>query len=296
MVAVARRLVGSRSFQAAVVAVIVLAGVLAGVETSAALVAAHGPLLHALDRVVLVVFVAEIALKLTAAAPRPWRYFADPWNVFDFSIVALCLLPAAGPFAAVLRLARVLRLLRLVHALPRLQLLVGALLKSLTSMGYVGLLLGLMFYIYAVAGVHLFGRSDADFGSLPAALFTLFRVVTLDNWGDFFLRATEHASPVLVTLYFVSFIVFGTMIVLNLFIGVIMNSMTEMQEEMERGPAAAAPAGDPLAALEAQLGALQEEVRRLRRQAASPAGVGPSPGPASEPTPWTSSKPSGPTS
>lgn len=296
MVASARRIVGARSFQAAVVAVIVLAGVLAGVETSAALVAAHGPLLHALDRLVLAVFVLEIVLKLVAAAPRPWRYFADPWNVFDFSIVALCLLPAAGPFAAVLRLARALRLLRLVHALPRLQLLVGALLKSLTSMGYVGLLLGLMFYIYAVAGVHLFGRSDADFGSLPAALFTLFRVVTLDNWGDFFLRATEHASPVLVSLYFVSFIVFGTMIVLNLFIGVIMNSMTEMHAELERETAVPGRGDDPLAALEGQLAAMQEEVRRLRTRAASPAGVGPAPGPASEPTPWTSSKPSGPTS
>ena len=296
MVALARRLVGARSFQAAVVAVIVLAGVLAGLETSAALVAAHGPLLHALDRAVLAVFVAEIALKLVAAAPRPWRYFADPWNVFDFAIVALCLLPAAGPFAAVLRLARVFRLLRLVHALPRLQLLVGALLKSLTSMGYVGLLLALMFYIYAVAGVHLFGRADADFGSLPAALLTLFRVVTLDNWGDFFVRALEHASPIAVTLYFVSFIVLGTMIVLNLFIGVIMNSMTEMHEELERGAAGPAPAGDPLAALEAQLAAMQEEVRRLRRQAATPAGVAPGSSPPSAPPPWNSSTPSGPTS
>ena len=95
-----RRLVGSRPFQAAVIAVIVLAGVLAGVETSPALVAAHGPLLHALDRLVLGVFIVEIALKLVAAAPRPWRYFADPWNGFDCAIVGLCLLPAAGPFAA----------------------------------------------------------------------------------------------------------------------------------------------------------------------------------------------------
>lgn len=281
MVAGVRRLVGSRPFQAGVIAVIVLAGVLAGVETSPALVAAHGPLLHALDRLVLGVFVFEIALKLVAAVPRPWRYFADPWNGFDCAIVVLCLLPAAGPFAAVLRLARVFRLLRLVPALPRLQLLVGALLKSLTSMGYVGLLLGLMFYIYAVAGVHLFGRSDADFGSLPAALFTLFRVVTLDNWGDFFVRALEHASPLAVALYFVSFIVLGTMIVLNLFIGVIMNSMAEMQAELGRGQAAAAPADDPVATLEAQLVAMQEEVRKLRRGAPTPAGVPPAPGSAS---------------
>ncbi len=266
MVGFAQRLVAGRPFQVAVIAVILLAGVLAGVETSASLVAAHGPLLRLLDRVVLAVFVVELGLKFLACGRQPWRYFADGWNFFDFLVVALCFLPVGGPFASVLRLARVFRLLRLVHALPKLQLLVGALLKSLSAMGYVSLLLALLFYIYAVAGVHLFGATaPTDFGSLPVALLTLFRVVTLDNWGDFFNRAVEHAPPLLVSLYFVTFIVLGTMIILNLFIGVVMNSMAEMHKELEerRSPALSGPEAD-LAALEQEVSALREKIRRVR--------------------------------
>ena len=272
MIQFAQRLIGSKAFRGLIIAVILFAGILAGLETSAPLVARHGALLHALNFAILAIFVAEIALKLAAHCRRPVDYFRDGWNVFDCVIVALCLLPVAGPFAAVLRLARVLRLLRLVSALPKLQLLVGALLKSLSAMGYVSLLLALLFYIYAVAGVHLFGGTDpADFGSLPTALFTLFQIVTLDNWGDVFNRAIEHVSAVTVAFYFVTFIVFGTMIILNLFIGIIMNSMAEMHDEIAEGDAAAhatqtgAPALETeLRELERQTTALQTQMRRLR--------------------------------
>ena len=223
--AFARQLTAARPFRGFIIVAILFSGVLAGVETSAALMAEHGAWLRRLDIVIIAIFVVEIALKLLAHGRRPQDFFRDGWNVFDCAIVAFCLLPVGGPFAAVLRL---------VSALPKLQLLVGALLKSLSAMGYVSLLLALLFYIYAVAGVHLFGRAgDADFGTLPAALLTLFRIVTLDNWGDFFHRALEHAPALKVTLYFVTFIVFGTMITLNLFIGIIMNSMTEAHAERE---------------------------------------------------------------
>ena len=175
--------------------VIILAGVLAGLETSPALVARYGAWLEALDLLVLAIFLVEIALKMAVHGRQPWHYFREGWNVFDFTIVALCCLPMNAQFAAVLRLARALRLLRLVTALPRLQLLVGALLKSLGAMGYVGLLLALMFYIYGVAGVHLFREADAGhFGSLKAALLSLFQVITLDNWSDIY-RAARAGAP-----------------------------------------------------------------------------------------------------
>ena len=135
MIQFAQRLTGSKAFRGVIIAVILLAGALAGLETSAPLVAQHGDLLHALNFAILAIFVIEIALKLAAHGRRPVDYFRDGWNVFDCLIVALCLLPVAGPFAAVLRLARVLPLLRLVSSLPKLQLLVGALLKSLSAMG-----------------------------------------------------------------------------------------------------------------------------------------------------------------
>jgi voltage-gated sodium channel len=271
MSALAQRLVAHRVFQGFIIGVILLAGVLAGVETDPALVVSWSPWLGWLNHAVLAVFVLEIGLKLAACGREPRRYFADGWNVFDCVIVALCFLPAAGPFAAVLRLSRILRLLRLVSALPKLQLLVGALLKSLSAMGYVSLLLALMFYIYAVAGVHLFGAADpGDFGSLLAALFTLFRIVTLDNWGDAFERVASAAPVLVVTLYFVSFIVLGTMIILNLFIGIVMNSMAEMHRELEAPPPGDRPAGalaTELGAMEKQLAALQLQVRAARARA-----------------------------
>lgn len=270
----AHRLVAAPWFQRTIVAFILLAGVLAGLETDAAVVAEHGRWLHALDRLVLAVFVLEILLKLAAHAPRPWEYFRDGWNVFDFVIVAVCLLPIHAQFVAAFRVARALRLLRLVSALPKLQLLVGALLKSLSAMGYVSLLLALLFYIYAVAGVHLFGAGSAEhFGNLGTAMMTLFQIVTLDNWGDILDAQLAHARGAIVAFYFVTFIVFGTMIILNLFIGIIMNSMAEMHEEIAaREATKLRPDGslaDEARALEHELDQLKERLARLRRRAES---------------------------
>jgi voltage-gated sodium channel len=274
MKSIAQSLVGAPWFQRTIVAFIVLAGVLAGLETNPVIVARHGDWLRWLDGLVLGVFAAEILVKLAAHAPKPWRYFQDGWNVFDFVIVAVCLLPLESQFLAVMRVARALRLLRLVSALPKLQLLVGALLKSLSAMGYVSLLLGMLFYIYAVAGVHLFGPGSPEyFRDLPTALLTLFRVVTLDNWGDMFVAQLAHAPGLKVAIYFVTFIVFGTMIILNLFIGIIMNSMSEMHEEIAAREAAEQRPADSLAdevrALERELDQLKARVIRLRRRAES---------------------------
>ncbi len=272
-----KQIVATKTFHHAIVAVIVLAGVVAGLETSTTLMARHGALLHALDRLILGVFIVEALLKMAAHGRQPWRYFADGWNVFDFLIIVICVLPVGGPFAAVLRLARALRLLRLVSALPKLQLLVGALLKSLSAMGYVSLLLALLFYIYAVAGIHMFGAHDPkNFGSLPVAFLSLFRLVTLDNWADLFSAQLPHVPGIKVAIYFVTFIVFGTMIILNLFIGIIMNSMSEMHAEIAEQDRAlheretgAATLEDDLRSLEQELKETQTRMAGLRRKWAS---------------------------
>jgi voltage-gated sodium channel len=267
-------LVEAKPFHHFIVAVIVLAGVVAGLETSPTIMREHGTALLALDKIILGVFIVEALLKIAAHGRQPWRYFADGWNVFDFLIVVICLLPVGGPFAAVLRLSRALRLLRLVSALPKLQLLVGALLKSLSAMGYVSLLLALLFYMYAIVGIHLFGRNDpTNFGSLSAAFLSLFRLVTLDNWADLFNAQVAHVPAIKVALYFVTFIVFGTMIILNLFIGIIMNSMSEMHAEIaERNRAqhehesGSATLEDDLKSLERELGEMQTRLAGLRRK------------------------------
>jgi voltage-gated sodium channel len=261
----------ARWFQTVIIAVIILAGVLAGLETSGSIKERYGSALRVLDLLVLAVFVVEIALKMAVHGRRPWRYFREGWNVFDFLIVAVCCLPLDSQFASVFRLARGLRLLRLISVLPKLQLLVGALLKSLGAMGYVTILLVLVFYVYGVAGVHLFSQSDPKhFGSLSTAMLSLFRVITLDNWSDIFLAASA-ASRLAAVIYFVSFIMLGTMIMLNLFIGIIMNSMSEMHGEMEEreragraGEKAAGAMEEELRALEQQAESLREQVGRLR--------------------------------
>lgn len=272
----AKRIVDSKPFRAAIIATILFAGVLAGVETNGEFVAQHRALLHALDFTVLAIFIVEIALKLASHGRRPLVYFRDGWNVFDFTIVALCVLPVAGPFAAVLRLVRTLRLLRLVTALPKLQLLVGALIKSLSSMGYVGLLLSLIFYIYAVAGVHLFGQASPEyFGNLRAALLSLFQMITLDDWRTMY-DSAQAAARFAATPYFVSFILLGTMIMLNLFIGIVMNSMAEMHTELDELKSSARAAlekgsvlGD-LTALDQQLAALRSQLDTLRAKLSHP--------------------------
>lgn len=273
MIRFAHSVVESTFFKRFILGTILFAAALVGVETSQALVERHGGLLHALDFVVLCIFTLEVVLRLVAKAPRSWDYFRDPWNVFDFAIVAICWLPMADThIASVLRLARVLRVLRLVSALPKLQLLVNALLKSLPSMGYVGALLSIHFYMYAVLGVFLFRPQSAEhFGSIGTALLTLFQIVTLEGWADI-MALQIPAHPFAAPAFFISFILLGTMIMLNLFIGVIMNGMTEAHEEQlaaehkrqERGVSLATE----LEELERNLEQVREQLVVVRRLAA----------------------------
>ena len=266
MTGIARSITNHRLFKRAIIAVILLAGILAGLETDAGIVAAHGPLLRTLDGVVLGIFILEVVLKMAAHGRQPLNYFRDGWNIFDFMIVALCCLPVDSRFAVVLRLARVLRLMRLVSALPKLQLLVGALFKSLSSMGYVSVLLGVILYIYAIVGVHLFGQHAPNhFGDLGLAFLTLFQMVTLDDWRNI-LNLAQGGHPVGAVVYFISFIMLGTMIMLNLFIGIIMNSMAEMHVELAGRQVSAAPdaAQDELMDLENQLAAATSRIAEIR--------------------------------
>jgi voltage-gated sodium channel len=289
--ALARRIVDAKAFQLAITLVIVFAGVLVGLETDAGLIASHGDLLHALDRIVLAIFVGEIAIKLLAEGRSPLRYFRDPWNVFDFVIVVLCFLPMDGQYVTVLRLLRLLRVLRLLHALPRLQLLVAALLHSIPSMGYVAMFLGLLFYVYGVAAVFLFGGNDpVHFGNLGTSVLSLFTVVTLEGWAELMYTqmygcdrfgydgmeaqcVSPLAMPLLAPLYFVSFVMLGTMIVLNLFIGVIMNSMQQAADELERSQERDRVAEKPtleheLFELQRAMQELTERMARVQRRAA----------------------------
>jgi len=295
MVTFCKRLAESAWFQKFVTGVILFAGVLVGMETYPHVHERYLGPMHLLDQLVLAVFTLEIVIKVIAEGSRPWRFFKDPWNCFDFIVVAASFVPFGGGQAiVVLRLVRLLRVLRLVRALPKLQLLVSALLKSIPSMGYVSVLLFLLFYVYGVAAVFLFGKNDPiHFGTLQLSLLSLFRTVTLEDWTDLMyiqmkgcagygyegneaLCTHSEAHPILGSLFFVSFVLIGTMIILNLFIGVIMNGMNEAQSEAEqerkdaarKALAGAAPSlAEELAALNDQVTALQKALQEAQRRA-----------------------------
>jgi voltage-gated sodium channel len=135
MDSIARRIVGDRRFERLIIGLIVLNGVLVGLETSATVVSTAGAAIDWVYRVILAVFVVEVVLKLAAVAPAWRRYFGDGWNLFDFTVVVLSLLPFSGELAMVARLVRLLRVLRLVSALPRLRLVVTTLVHALPGMG-----------------------------------------------------------------------------------------------------------------------------------------------------------------
>jgi voltage-gated sodium channel len=243
-------------------AVIIVAGIVVGIQTDEYMMATYGTILERIDQVVLAIFIIEAAIKIIAEGSKPWLYFNNSWNIFDFSIVAFSLfeviVQSGASFAAVLRLFRlarlmrifrVMRVLRLVTAFQELQFLVETILKSVASISYVGILLFLLFYIYGTMGVFLFRANDPfHFGTLPEAMLTLFTMVTMEGWGDIMytniygcanygydsmasLCTNSEPAPIEAVVYFISFVLLGTMIVMNLFIGVIMNSMEQVKAE-----------------------------------------------------------------
>ena len=233
MQAFCHRLVNGRYFNPLIIALIILNGIVIGAETSETLNAAYSDWFHLLNRLILGVFIIEAVLKITAVWPTPGRYFKDGWNLFDFSIVVLSLIPATGELAMVARLLRLLRVVRLISAIPELRLIVSTLIRSLPSMGHVIMLMSIIFYIYGVMGYHLFHEHDpVHWDTLGLGLLTLFRIVTLEDWTDVMYTAMEWHP--LAWIYFVSFVVLGTFVVVNLFIAVVLNNLDEAKQQALR--------------------------------------------------------------
>ncbi len=228
-----QRMTRSHSFEYFIVALIVANAILLGLETSSMLTERYGAWLDFGQWVILGVFIAEAALKLFAVAPRIDSYFRDPWNDFDFLIIVLSLVPAVGALAMVARMARLLRVLRLVSVIPELRLLVTTLVRSLPGMLHILMLTGALMYIYSVIGYQLFSEHDpTHWRSLGVSLLSLFRVITLEDWTDIMYTAME-AHP-LAWLYFTSFVVLATFIVINLFTALIVNNLDTMKQARPR--------------------------------------------------------------
>ncbi len=206
-----------------IIAVILFNAVILGLETSPVVMDAAGPLILALDKLCLAIFVIEILLKLIA---HRLQFFRSGWNLFDFFIVAAALVPGAQTFS-VLRALRILRVLRVISAAPSLRRVVEGFITALPGMGSVFLLMALIFYIGAVMATKLFASSFPDwFGSIGESAYSLFQIMTLESWSMGIVRPVMEVYPY-AWAFFVPFIMITTFAVVNLLVGLIVNSMQE---------------------------------------------------------------------
>lgn len=259
----ARQAIESAAFERFITAVIVINAVTLGLETSTGAMRFAGPLLLALDTLALLIFTLEIGLKL---AVYRMRFFRRSWNVFDFVIVAISLVPSAGPLS-VLRALRILRALRLVSLIPQMRTVVGALLRALPGMGSIVAVLVLIFYVAAVMTTKLFGAGFPQwFGSIGESMYSLFQIMTLESWSMGIVRPVMEVYP-FAWAFFVPFIIITSFAVLNLFIALIVNSMQSIHERsLEVAESDARHAHVEREALSRQINELAAEIRELRRQ------------------------------
>ena len=254
--------VESPRVQYTIVALIVINAITLGLETSPTVMSRVGFWLLTIDHIILSVFVVEIAAKLYAYR---WRFFHDPWNVFDFIIVAIALIPASGPMA-VLRALRILRVLRLISMVPRLRFVVESLLQAIPGIASIAVLLVLLYYVFAVMATELFGSAHpAWFGTLGKSMYTLFQIMTLESWSMGIARPVMETHPY-AWLFFIPFILIATFTVLNLFIAIIVNTMQTMHDatHMQEQAAIEDTVHNEGANLGGQLEALREELREIK--------------------------------
>jgi voltage-gated sodium channel len=263
------RWVESPKIQNWIVAVIVFNAAILGLETSPEIMAEWGTILIALDRLCLAVFLGEILIKFVAYRGFFWR---SGWNVFDFLVVAVALVPGAGPWA-VLRSLRVLRVLRLLTVIPSLRKVIAAFLHSIPGLAGVVAVASIFFYTAGVLATRLFGATYPDwFGSMGASLYSLFQIMTLESWSMGIVRPVMETHP-WAWAFFVPFIIIATFTILNLFIGIIVSTMQELavlpdphEAETDLGPV--------LERMEADLKAVRQALERQKAAPRPPFGDG----------------------
>lgn len=248
--------------QNGILGLILVNAVLLGMETSSALMTSHGPLILALDHAILWVFVVELALRIYV---HRLNFFKDSWNLFDLAVVVIALIPASGPFS-VLRALRVLRVLRILTIVPSMRRVVAALLGAIPGLMSIGMVLLLIYYVFAVIATKLFGVAFPEwFGNLGRSLYTLFQIMTLESWSMGIARPVMEQFP-LAWVFFVIFILIATFTMLNLFIAIIVNAMQSFTDaEQQQAVSAVAEAREHIEAdLHQQMAALRQEIAELK--------------------------------
>lgn len=216
--------VESPKAQNGIVAIILLNAVILGMETSDLAMERWGSLLKGLDLFCLGVFICELLAKLIAYR---WQFWRNGWNVFDFLVIAVALVPGAGPWS-VLRSLRIFRVLRLLTVVPQLRRVVAAFIHAIPGLSGVIVVMSIFFYTMGVLATNLFGDEFPEwFGTLGASLYSLFQIMTLESWSMGIARPVMESYP-WAWAFFVPFIVVATFTILNLFIGIIVSTMQEL--------------------------------------------------------------------
>lgn len=248
-------LVESPRFVTAIIALIVFNAFTLGIETNDKIRLEHGATLALIDHAILSIFVVEICLKIFAYR---FSFFKSGWSLFDLIIIGVSLLPASGPLAVV-RVLRVFRVMRLISVVPQMRMVIGALLGALPGIATIMAVLGIFFYVAAVLATQAFG-THADpvmqqlFGSFGRSMYSLFQVMTLEGWAENIVNPTLEFFP-WALFFFIPFIIITTFAVLNLFIGVIVDSMETIRR---------APKENTEAHLIEEIRALRQEIKELR--------------------------------
>jgi voltage-gated sodium channel len=254
--------------QRAIITLILINAALLGMETWPAAMQVAGDPIRKLDQAILTIFVVEIATRIYVHRRAFWR---DPWSLFDFAVVAIALVPAAGPFA-VLRALRVLRVLRLLTMVPTMRRVVGALLAAIPGLGSIALVLLILYYVFAVIATNLFAAAYPEFfGTIGLSLYTLFQIMTLESWSMGIARPVMEQFPY-AWAFFIPFILVATFTILNLFIAIIVNAMQSFSdaEHHETVQVLQETQNHIEADLHGELRALRAEIGELKRMLADP--------------------------
>ena len=239
------RIVASKWFDLVIFGVIVANAVVLGLDTYESVDREAGGLLRTLNDVFLGIFVVELAIRIGAYGRRPQDFFKSGWNVFDFVVIGAAFVPGLRENSTLLRLVRLARVLRVVRVLPELRLLITAVGRSLPGLASLTVMAVVLLYVYGMVGWLVFGDSlPDDYGNIGDAMLTLFVLLSLENLPTVMeqgIEVSDWAVP-----YYVSFVLIAAFLVLNILIGVVINSMEEARElewerkQAERRTAAAA--------------------------------------------------------
>lgn len=226
------RFIYGDKFELSISALIIVNAAILAVLTLPTISADTATILSFAEHTIYAIFVIELSLRIISFGKKPWRYFSSRWNIFDFLVIAL--VPLSSGATTILRLLKILRVIRLFRFLPEFQTLAIALGRTITPVGSAFLLISMFMFLYAMAGVYIFGENDpVHWGDIGVALVTLTILITLENFPETFEAGLEYTP--LAWVYFVSFMVIIVFTILNILIGIVLNAMAETRKDSENG-------------------------------------------------------------